>query len=298
MTDFDAVLERLVTDPSFAAALAADRTTALAGYELDPQELALLSAQLGGDPGAESMVEVRESKASMFGLLAPLVGATGFGEAAARSGFGEAAARSGFGAAEGQAGFGPAEGQGGFGAAVQTGLSGVAQAGFGSAGGTPVTEGTGGIGASIENMSAPADAGFGAAPGSPDGGGDGSLIGGELAGLIGRDMAGFGDGSPPPPAETDMPVGPQPTDYDTRVDVNGDGRWDQHLYRERSDGGIDIVADMDRDGRADFIGHDYDRDGLVDAADYDKNRDGTFETHMFDDDRDGWMDRTITSPEG
>ena len=90
---------------------------------------------------------------------------------------------------------------------------------------------------------------------------------------------------------------PAPADYHTRVDVNGDGHWDKHTYVGRADGGVDILADMNHDGRADFIGHDYDRDGLVDAADYDKNRDGVFETHMFDDNGDGWMDRRIISPE-
>ena len=37
MSDFDTVLERLVTDPSFKSALAADPTGTLAGYQLSEE---------------------------------------------------------------------------------------------------------------------------------------------------------------------------------------------------------------------------------------------------------------------
>lgn len=53
MSDFDAVLERLLTDPAFAAALAADPAAALAGYRLDSDEVRLLHTQVGADPGAQ-----------------------------------------------------------------------------------------------------------------------------------------------------------------------------------------------------------------------------------------------------
>src|SRR5204863_9481623 len=43
MTDFDAALERLLTDDGFKAALAADPARALAGYRLTPDEAELLS---------------------------------------------------------------------------------------------------------------------------------------------------------------------------------------------------------------------------------------------------------------
>jgi hypothetical protein len=261
MSDFDAVLERLLTDPSFAAQLAADRSAALAGYRLDPQELELLSAQVGGDAGGEHVVEARESKASMFGLLAPLAGAAGFG----------AAAHSGFGAAP------PASE--GFGSAASEGFGVAADAGFG-----PATDG--------------GSEGFGAASGTdiPDG----SLIGGELADLIGQDMPSLDGSEPGPELAPDpnaMPEGPPTTDYRTRVDVDGDGRWDHHAYRERADGGIDIMVDQNHDGNADWIAIDYDRDGLIEQADWDRDKDGRFETHFFDDDGDGWLDRKVESPE-
>jgi len=261
MSDFDLVLERLLTDPAFAAALASNRVAALAGYDLDVQELELLSAQVGGDAGGEHVVETRESKASMFGLLAPLVGAAGFGPA-------PVPASEGFGAAA-QAGFGPAT----------------------DAAGADVAIGEG-FGAPGDSSGTLLDSGFGE---SPDGDTTGSLIGSELSDLIGQDMPTLDE----PPADPNaMPTGPPETDYRTRVDVNGDGRWDQHAYRERADGGVDIMADMNHDGTADWIAIDYDRDGLVDQADWDRDKDGRFETHFFDDDGDGWLDRKIESPEG
>jgi hypothetical protein len=78
--------------------------------------------------------------------------------------------------------------------------------------------------------------------------------------------------------------------------VDGDGAWDQYTVRARSDGGIDVVADMDHDGRPDFIGHDDNADGIIDRADYDRDHDGVFETHMTDTNGDGWMDRTTVDP--
>src|SRR5690348_649511 len=77
MSDFDAVLERLVTDPGFAAALAADPAAALAGYRLDADEVALLRSQVTGDTGGERRGEERTSKASMMGLLGSLGGLGG-----------------------------------------------------------------------------------------------------------------------------------------------------------------------------------------------------------------------------
>lgn len=245
MSDLDAVLERLLGDPSFAASLAADPARALAGYRLDADDLQLLSAQLSSDAGGQHTVESRTSQASMFGLLAPLAGVAGFGPApdTGQSGFGAASARAGFGAAEAaRSGFGPAE--------------------------------TSGFGAPDDADGTVLDMGFGAA--DPASGADPAV---GAAGV-----------SPPQHAL------PPPTDYKTRVDVDGDGDWDRHWYARRADGGVDIMADMDGDGRADFIGHDYNRDGRVDAADYDRDRDGQFGTHLFDDDGDGWLDRKIVSP--
>jgi hypothetical protein len=74
MSDFDAVLERLVTDPEFARALAADPAAALAGYRLDADEVALLRSQVSTGDSGERRVEERTSKASMMGLLGSLGG--------------------------------------------------------------------------------------------------------------------------------------------------------------------------------------------------------------------------------
>ncbi|HET8660956.1 MAG TPA: hypothetical protein VFM55_18415 [Micromonosporaceae bacterium] len=275
MSDFDSVLERLLTDPAFAASLAADRSAALSGYHLAPDEIALLSAQLGGDQGGQHAVEARHSKASIFGLLAPLAEASGFATAA-------------------RGGTGPA-GHGGHSGLGQGGRAGSFAAGFGA--------GSAAAAAAAEELGAGpgpvVSEGFGAGPGAGASEGFGAPPGAAASegfdaprGRAGKLVDG-GSGAVPP--QTDLPEGPPPAGYQTRVDVDGDGRWDRHSYRARADGGVDIVADLNRDGRADFVGRDYDRDGLVDAADYDKDRDGRFETHMFDDDRDGWMDRKIVS---
>jgi hypothetical protein len=79
MSDFDEVLERLVTDPAFRAALQADPEAALRDYRLDPQERALLASQLDADAGADRAVEERISKSGVFGLVGPVVASFGAG---------------------------------------------------------------------------------------------------------------------------------------------------------------------------------------------------------------------------
>jgi hypothetical protein len=79
MSDFDEVLERLVTDPAFQAALRADPEAALRGYRLDPQERALLESQLDLGAGADHAVEERVSKSGVFGLVGPVVSGLGLG---------------------------------------------------------------------------------------------------------------------------------------------------------------------------------------------------------------------------
>ena len=304
MSDFDDALERLLADPNFAMSLASDPSAALAGYHLSAEELELLSAQVSRDAGGDRTVEPRTNQSSTFGLFAPLLGGSGIGGLI-------------HGTTEGGSGAGD----------LVTGMAGGAgadgvPAGGGTAGGVPAGGGTAGFGAA-EDISgfgaapredaalgmgaAPADGTApegGTAPGgdtAPDVGGLSSAFDGDLGRTIGDGVAepdgnqGFGAADLP-----DQPRGPgeRPVPgYQTRVDVDGDGRWDAHWYAQRDDSGVDIVADMNNDGRADFVGHDFDRDGLVDAADYDKNRDGRFETHMLDADGDGWLDRTVISPE-
>ena len=81
--------------------------------------------------------------------------------------------------------------------------------------------------------------------------------------------------------------------YRTRVDANGDGRWDEHMYVNRSDGGVDIVVDANHDGRVDFVGHDLDRDGLIDRATTDTDGDGMLDSQFVDVNGDGWLDKKV-----
>jgi hypothetical protein len=324
MSDFDDVLERLVMDPAFAAALAADPAAALAGYQLEPDEIDVLRSQVSADTGGQTAVEVRANQSSLFGMLSPIVGAVGglpsigdsFADATSRpapeptaplpqpngltptgEGIGVPAYREGFGAPAGQGGFGAAYYEG-FGPASSTDPAGGAgaatgggQTGFGAA----PTHG-GGAGGSV-----PAT-GFGAAtPGSDVGGtavgaGFGPPVPGQdpSGAAPGGGLAGLGDAiGERVQGSGDTGWLAPPEGYRTDVDMDGDGTDDEYILRGRRDGGVDILVDSNRDGKVDIIGHDDDADGLVESADYDKNRDGTFEKHMYDDNDDGWLDRTV-----
>jgi hypothetical protein len=276
MSDFDEVLERLVGDPGFASALAADPGRVLAGYRLSDDEVALLRTQLGGD-STDHVVEIRTNQSSAFGLLGSLAGVfraglPGIGDQVGSSGLGQA----------------PGPGTTGMGVADATGMV--------------VADATSGMGMN------PHATGVYPPPPAPDSymppmPGDESGVSGfsgqtadgtDAAAASGADpagQAGFGAAAaqPPQPAAGVAP----PADYHTRVDVDGDGRWDTHIAVGRADGGVEIYVDRDGDGRADFVGHDLNADGLVESADYDKNADGFFEKTMYDDNGDGWLDRTI-----
>lgn len=88
------------------------------------------------------------------------------------------------------------------------------------------------------------------------------------------------------------------SEYDTNVDVDGDGNWDDVDFTENSDGSVTITADMNNDGRIDFVAQDDDRDGLVDHATYDENFDGTPDTTWTDVDGDGYLDTSRDLPQG
>jgi hypothetical protein len=196
VTHFDDVLERLLTDVAFKAALARDPEAALAGYRLAPDERELLRAQVSTATGADRRVEPRITKAGLFGLLS-------------------------------------------------------------SVGGQPV---------------------------DPD----------DVRGLVTDDLTGFVTPAHHTAVVDTVHQGlgaAPPADYHPRIDVDGDGRWDEYRVSSGTGNGLDLTADMDHDGRADFVGHDDDRDGVVDRADYDKDHDGVLDTHMADTDGDGWMDR-------
>jgi hypothetical protein len=75
MSDFDDVLERLLTDPAFQARLSADPQGALAGYRLDAHERELLQAQLVGGDGGSHAVETRTNKSGIIGLVGPALSA-------------------------------------------------------------------------------------------------------------------------------------------------------------------------------------------------------------------------------
>jgi hypothetical protein len=157
MSDFDAVLERLLSEPAFAAALAADPDAALTGYQLDAGEVELLRSQVStGSGGGLGPVETRTNKSSTFGLFSAVADIghslsadaawSGSGSAAgaaaqhvgeaigsrgATQGFGDATG--GGGGAAGQSGFGAAPpASSGFGAAPTTGLEDVGRS-FGDA---------------------------------------------------------------------------------------------------------------------------------------------------------------------
>ena len=75
MSDFDVVLERLISEPSFAAALAADHDAALSGYRLAAGEVELLRSQASPDAGGGlAAVETRTNKSSNFGLFSAFAG--------------------------------------------------------------------------------------------------------------------------------------------------------------------------------------------------------------------------------
>ena len=56
------------------------------------------------------------------------------------------------------------------------------------------------------------------------------------------------------------------SEYETNVDVDGDGQWDDVDYTENADGSVTITADQNDDGKIDFVGHDYNADGPAAAA--------------------------------
>lgn len=77
MSDFDEVLERLLTDPGFPVALRANADAALAGYQLSDEERELLGAQVDLSAGEERTVDMRVSKSGIMGMVGPVVSALG-----------------------------------------------------------------------------------------------------------------------------------------------------------------------------------------------------------------------------
>ena len=238
MSDLEAVLERLLTDPVFQGALARNPEIALAGYTLSAEDRELLGVPLVSGPGEERTVEMRTTKSGVVGMLGPVASA-----------------------------FGVATGGGQvLGSAPGTSTLGSAPGSMDTFGHAPRSDGAGTLGSA-----APPTETFGAVKPT------------ETFGAVVNSDA----------------IGAAPTvaaNYSTRVDVDGDGSWDANTAYERAGGGVDIQADMNHDGVADFVGHDDNRDGLVDSADYDGDGDGVLDTRRYDDNGDGWMDRSGRLP--
>lgn len=246
MSDFDDVLERLLTDQSFAAALAEDPDKTLSGYRLDEDEIELLRSQVCADTGgAAAVVEGRTTKSSTFGLFSSLGDWSEFGSAAG------VAARA----------TGDAVGPGGSGGMVQ------ARSALGDA---PSAN-------DLDDVPATARMGDAA-----------SVAHAEVvkAAQVEHETLAQPAKAPEPKVEA---VG----DYRNKVDANGDGHWDKATYSAREDGGVDIMVDVNHDGKVDFVGRDFDRDWKVDEATIDRDKDGVFEKTMYDDNNDGWLDRTV-----
>jgi hypothetical protein len=291
-------LERLISDPAFRNALAADPARALAGYRLSPDELELLNAQVDTGTGGQRHVEQRTSKASLFGLLSPMGGSGltsdpvdtlhgGGGDSTqvlGSAGGHTAAAPAYSSGAEPQEGFGPAVHEG-FGSAEYQPEGGELGQAFGSATSADSAYPDPGAGPRAESQGL--GRAFGAATtGDPDvpQQSHGTIYGSAAASNVGgTDQLSPGRGGPP-------------ADYHTRVDADGDGRWDRFTAVDRGDRGVDLVVDRDNDGRPEFVGHDVDRDGLIDSADTDDDHDGRLDSRWVDDNGDGWLDRREDLP--
>jgi hypothetical protein len=300
MTDFDAALERLVSDPAFRDELATDPARALAGYRLSPDELDLLRSQVdtgGGD--SQRHVETRTSKASLFGLLSPMGGLGGLGDPPP-GGQGGGQGGGSFltdhptdqptGPGRSGASFGADEGRSGASFGADEGRSGAS---FGSAspgqgGGDPVRSG-----ASFGDDGS-SQASFG---GETDGTEYRPKHGGEGLGAAVSQAGDFmTDGGVEEAPRGTIYSSAAAQEYTTRVDANGDGRWDNFTVTNRDDGGVDLNVDRDGDGNVEFVGHDLDRDGLIDEATTDEDGDGTLDTRWVDNDGDGWLDTRQQPP--
>ncbi len=126
MSDFDAALERLLTDPSFAAPLAADPDGALAGYRQAAAESELLRGHVVADTAAAAAtVETRTTKSSTFGLFSSIGDLAGTAASGVADAVGDPAATRGLGSAP------VAPGGGGAAPEVRTGLGVAPRSGLG-----------------------------------------------------------------------------------------------------------------------------------------------------------------------
>jgi hypothetical protein len=257
MSDFDAVLERLLTEPSFAAALAADPDATLSGYRLDAGEVELLRSQVSADSGGGSAaVETRTNKSSTFGLFS----------AFADIGHSLSGAGSGGGAAQG---FGDAPGGGSGGGSAGQPWQPSAHSGFGSA-----PHGDGGDGVPS------ASSGLGDAPRSGLGGPQASE-----SGLLGRVIHEAEQVAPPKGYHPHIDAnGDGHWDKATFIGTKGDGV--EILVDVNHDGHADFVGhDTNGDGLVDYADYDKDDNGVFEKRMYDVNGDGWLDRTVWHKDR-------------
>jgi hypothetical protein len=145
MSDFEAVLERLLGDPGFQSALASDPGRALSGYTLSDEERELLHAQVSSGAGEERTVEIRTTKSSMMGLFGSV--AAGMGVAAAAGSGGHSGSVEALGPAVAGGPGGPLSGDESIGSAIGAprGVEMLGSAGTESLG-PAVQEGSGSVG--------------------------------------------------------------------------------------------------------------------------------------------------------
>jgi len=289
MSDFDTVLERLIADPRFKAHFAADPASALAGYELAPDERELLLSQYAAGSGGQRQVEQRTSKASLFGVMSPLSGMGSAVADAAHHGGGSGTDISHF-SSTSYTSYHASSSSYSSGGVHSYGSVGEGGSGHGILGGADFEgeqhSGYGGLSAAPAAFEPAGQSGLSAAPDVQSG--LGAAPDAQSGLNAAPDAASPGTGGIAGAASV-APVG----DYHARVDVQGDGKWDAHTYSARADGGIDINVDLNHDGRADFVGVDHDRDGLIDESYMDFNHDGKMDAHYVDTNHDGWLDKKV-----
>lgn len=248
MSDFDVVLERLLGEPAFAAALAADPGTALSGYRLDADEIELLHSQAAPDAGGgQAAVETRTNKSSTFGLFSAVLD---IGHSLS--------------AAEPLPASGSAAGAAAQHAAEAIGTHGARQ-GFGDAPG-----GGGG-------WDHPARSGFGDAP----------TAGAPTTGLedVGRSVGETGHMLPPEGYHPHIDAnGDGHWDKATFIGTKNDGV--EILVDVNHDGHADFVGhDTNSDGLVDYADYDKDDNGVFEKRMFDDNGDGWLDRTVWNKDK-------------
>ena len=234
MSDLEAVMERLLTDPLFQSALARNPDAALAGYTLSAEDRELLGVPVVTGSGEDRTVELRTTKSGVVGMLGPVVSAFGVVAGSGNQSMGFAPGSNTLGSAPGSGSSGDT-----FGHAPLSDGSNSGTESFGTAGpretfGTVTnaeTVGAAPSGAGLENYSTRVDVD-----------GDGSW---DAHTLHARDDGGV----------------------DIHADMNHDGIVDFIGHDDNRDGLVDSADyDTNRDGVMDTRMYDDNRDGWMDRS--------------------------------